>query len=174
MPGQADLIFGCEEILERLKRERLILLSTLIQGNAFFAPRTSVEMHVRSIISYNNSFDQLIQDLKKIKKKDYRILLLSPSATRARRLAEDIRYNEMDAVFTADLEKDLVPGMVTVAQGRLTGGFEYPGIGLMVISEKDIFKERRRRRKKAGSGYSGEKIQSLSEIALGDYVVHEN
>ena len=174
LPGQADLIFGCEEILERLKGERLILLSTLIQGNAFFAPRTSVEMHVRSIISYNNSFDQLIQDLKKIKKKDYRILLLSPSATRARRLAEDIRYNEMDAVFTADLEKDLVPGMVTVAQGRLTGGFEYPGIGLMVISEKDIFKERRRRRKKAGSGYSGEKIQSLSEIALGDYVVHEN
>ena len=174
LPGQADLIFGCEEILERLKGERLVLLSTLVQGNTYFAPRTSVEMHVRSIISYNNSFDQLIKDLKKIKKKDYRILLLSPSATRARRLAEDIRYNEMDAAYTDDLEKDLVPGMVTVAQGQVTGGFEYPQIGLMVISEKDIFKERRRRRKKAGSGYSGEKIRSLSEIALGDYVVHEN
>ncbi len=175
LPGQADLIFSCQEILDRLKGEKLVLLSGLIQGSSYFAPRTSLDMKVRSIISYNNSFDQLIQDLQKMKKKDYRILLLSPSATRARRLAEDIRYNDMDAVYTSDLDKDLVPGLVTVAQGQLAAGFEYPDLKLMVISEKDIFKEKRRKRRpKAGAAYSGEKIQSLSDIALGDYVVHEN
>ena len=35
------------------------------------------------------------------------------------------------------------PGEIMVASGRLENGFEYPAIRFVVLSEKDIFKERK-------------------------------
>ena len=60
-----------------------------------------------------------------------------------------------------------------VASGRLGNGFEYPTLKFVVLSEKDIFKERKAKKLKKKSQYSGQKINSLSEISVGDYVVHE-
>lgn len=60
-----------------------------------------------------------------------------------------------------------------VASGRLGNGFEYPTLKFVVLSEKDIFKERKAKKPKKKSQYSGQKINSLSEISVGDYVVHE-
>ena len=51
--------------------------------------------------------------------------------------------------------------------------FEYPTLKFVVLSEKDIFKERKAKKPKKKSQYSGQKINSLSEISVGDYVVHE-
>ena len=55
----------------------------------------------------------------------------------------------------------------------LGNGFEYPTLKFVVLSEKDIFKERKAKKPKKKSQYSGQKINSLSEISVGDYVVHE-
>ena len=41
------------------------------------------------------------------------------------------------------------------------------------LNRKDIFKERKAKKPKKKSQYSGQKINSLSEISVGDYVVHE-
>lgn len=60
-----------------------------------------------------------------------------------------------------------------MASGRLGNGFEYPTLKFVVLSEKDIFKERKAKKPKKKSQYSGQKINSLSEISVGDYVVHE-
>lgn len=46
-------------------------------------------------------------------------------------------------------------------------------LNLSFWSEKDIFKERKAKKPKKKSQYSGQKINSLSEISVGDYVVHE-
>ena len=57
--------------------------------------------------------------------------------------------------------------------GHTKRGFEYPLIKFVLITETDIFgKEKKKRRKK--TEYSGKKIQSFSELNVGDYVVHEN
>ena len=60
-----------------------------------------------------------------------------------------------------------------VTCGRLNSGFEYPTLKFVVLSEKDIFKERRQKSRKKKSQYSGQKIRSLADISIGDYVVHE-
>ncbi len=43
----------------------------------------------------------------------------------------------------------------------------------MVISESDIFGQEKKKKKKRKT-YEGKKIQSFSELSVGDYVVHEN
>ncbi len=173
LPGQADLLFGYEEILSKVMVGPLILLSSVIQDYAFYKPKTTCDIEAKSIFSYNNSFDQLIKDLEHWKKQNYRILLLSSSTTRAKRLAENIRDYGLLAYFAADFDRTIAPGEIMVASGRLGNGFEYPTLKFVVLSEKDIFKERKAKKPKKKSQYSGQKINSLSEISVGDYVVHE-
>lgn len=40
LPGQADLLFGYEEILSKVMAKPLILLSSVIQDYAFYKPKT--------------------------------------------------------------------------------------------------------------------------------------
>lgn len=173
LPSQADLLYGCEETVFHILKRPTLLLSGMIQQYELFKPAVSVHIEARSIYSYNNSFDQLIKDLQHWSREKYQIMLMSSSATRARRLAEDIRDEGLLAYFAEDYGREIHPGEVMVTCGRLNSGFEYPTIKFVVLSEKDIFKERRHKSRKKKSQYSGQKIRSLADISIGDYVVHE-
>ena len=63
-------------------------------------------------------------------------------------------------------------GSVSVKQGTLTGGMEFPDYKICYIWEGDIFGQsfRRRRRKKKSRG---QQIKSFADVQVGDYVVHE-
>ncbi len=173
LPSQADLMYGCEETVFHILKRPTVLLSGMIQQYELFRPAVSVNIEAKSIYSYNNSFDQLIKDLQHWSGEKYQIMLMSSSATRARRLAEDIRDEGLLAYFVEDYGREIHPGEVMVTCGRLNSGFEYPTIKFVVLSEKDIFKERRQKGSKKKSQYSGQKIRSLADISIGDYVVHE-
>ncbi|MDO5147009.1 MAG: transcription-repair coupling factor [Eubacteriales bacterium] len=173
LPSQADLLRGFEETLSGMKKYPVILLGNMIQQYKKFRPGFSCNVAAKSIYSYNNSFEQLVKDLQNWKKQKYQMMLMSASATRAKRLAEDLREQGLTAYFAQDYERVIQPGEIMVTSGRLNSGFEYPDLHFVVLSEKDIFKERRQKRKKKKSQYSGKKIQSLAEISIGDYVVHE-
>jgi transcription-repair coupling factor (superfamily II helicase) len=66
------------------------------------------------------------------------------------------------------------PGEILVTYGKLHRGFEYPLIKFVVITEGDMFGGGRGRKKKKKTSYQGKKIQSFSELSIGDYVVHES
>ena len=173
LPGQADLMYGREEILGRILDYPLVLLDNLQADTGLPVPVNSYAMNVKSIYSYQSSFEQLIHDLSRWKKEKYQMILMSSSPTRAKRLAADIREYGLPAWFSDDLEKDVEPGEIMVTSGRLASGFEYPDVPFVILTEKDIFKDRNQKAKRRQRLYSGQKIRSLTEISIGDYVVHE-
>lgn len=99
-------------------------------------------------------------------------VLLSGSRTRAKRLAEDLRDYNLSSFYSEDVEREVNPGEIMVTYGHVTEGYEYPMIKFIVISETDIFGQKKKKRKR--KVYEGQKIQSFSELKVGDYVVHEN
>ena len=99
LPGQADLMYSYEAALAKIMQRPVIMLSTMMEKYERFRPRFQCNIESRSIYSYNNSFDQLIKDLQHWKKEKYQIMLMSSSATRARRLAADIREEGLLAYF---------------------------------------------------------------------------
>ena len=62
-------------------------------------------------------------------------------------------------------------GRLLLREGKITSGFHFPGLKLVMISEEDIFgkKVARRRTKPVREGYF---LQSFGELKEGDYVVH--
>lgn len=171
LPGQMNILYSGEEVAAKLLRGNVVTLSTMDNRGGFFKPERKYDINARNIAPYNNSFEALIRDLKQYRKQGYRVLLLSGSRTRAKRLAEDIREQELAAVYTEDPMREVVPGEVLTYYGHVGKGFEYPLLKFVVLSESDIFGAEKKKKKK--KLYKGQKISDFNELKVGDYVVHE-
>lgn len=165
-------LFTAEEIASGMNRYSSIGLTTLEIREKEFKIRESFHLQVKQVNPYNNSFEMLTRDLKRLKKSGYRAVLLSGSRTRAKRLAEDLRDYNLSSFYSEDREQEVQPGEILVAYGHVTEGYEYPLLQFIVISETDIFGKTKKKKKR--KTYEGQKIQSFSELKMGDYVVHEN
>lgn len=174
LPSQMETVSCFEEALSRLMKQQTVFLSALA-SEVKYAPGTETFfMEAKSVQSYNNSFEQLVKDLKRYQKKDYRILVVSPSVTRAKRLAEDMRENGLTVTYDKKPSEEMAPGQIVITPGKLKSGIEYPETKWVLISESDIFSGRKeKRRKKAAFKGKGEKIKNFADISIGDYVVHE-
>lgn len=173
LPGQTDILYGYNEILAKLNMVNCLGLSTLESAKGDWKITSSHNMNVKTVNPYNNSFELLVQDLNRFKKDGYQVVLLSGSRTRAKRLAEDLRELGLNSFYTEDLERVVKPGEILVAHGNTHRGYEYPLIKFVIISESDIFGQDKKKKKKRKT-YEGKKIQSFTELSVGDYVVHEN
>jgi len=171
--GRADLLYRAEEVVAKMNQAVCIGLCTLGLPQSQWQISQKFNLYTKSVNPYNNSFELLLKDLKKWKKDGYRVILLSGSRTRAKRLAQDLQEYELNSFYTEDLDREVGVGEILVTYGSTHRGYEYPLIKFAVISESDIFgKDKRKKRKRRQ--YEGQKIQDFSEVTVGDYVVHEN
>ena len=173
LPGQMDLLYSWEQVTARLLKAPVVSVATMDVRNPLFQAAQKFDIPARSIASYNNSFETLVKDLTRYKKKGYRVLLLSGSRTRAKRLAEDLRDYELSAVYTEDPFREVISGEVLTYYGYVNRGFEYPMLKFVVICESDIFGAEKKKKKKKRL-YQGQKINDFNELKVGDYVVHES
>ena len=165
-------VFSTEEIVGKINHYCSIGFTTLESKCGSFKMRKVYSLQTKSVNPYNNSFEMLTRDLKRLKRSGYRVVLLSGSRTRARRLAEDLRDYDLSSFYSEEEEREVREGEILVTYGHVTEGYEYPMLKFMVIAESDIFG--RKKRKKKRKQYDGQKIQNFSELKVGDYVVHEN
>ena len=173
LPGQMNLLYESQRAAEKLQKHRCMGLCMLEGAGMQWQFAGHFSMDVRSVNTYNNRFELLVKDLQQWKKKGERVILLCGSRTRAKRLAEDLRDQELRAFYSEDLNRIVQAGEIMLVYGNAHRGYEYPLIRFLVISESDIFGREKKKRKKI-KRYEGKAIQSFSELAPGDYVVHEN
>lgn len=173
LPGQMDAIYSYKELLAKINSKATVLLSMMEHKVGLFAPKHHYDFTIKSINPYNNNFEILVKDLEQWKKNGYRVILLSGSRTRANRLSEDLREYDLNAFYSDNMERIVQSGEIMIMYGSLHRGFEYPAIKLVIISDSDIFgAEKKKKRKK--KEYEGSKINSFTDLNIGDYVVHEN
>lgn len=173
LPGQTDVLWDKERITDKINSYTKVVFTAIAQKVSVFDTEDFVEVDARNISPYNNKFEMLVEDLKRYKKQKYSVLLVTTSATRGQRLAEDLRDFGISAFYEKDDTREVNPGEVMIISGRLRKGFTYPMVKFVAISDTDIFGERKKKRRKK-HGYSGSNISSFSDLNIGDYVVHEN
>ena len=172
LPGQMRELFTCKEILGKLAGRRCISLVALDLKNPHLEIGTHLNIQSKTVNPYNNSFELLVKDLERYKKNGYQVILLSGSRTRAKRLADDLMAEGLNAFYSEDYDHEVKPGEIMTGYGKIKKGYEYPMLKFTVISETDIFGKVRKKRKR--KKYEGRKIRDFTELKVGDYVVHEN
>jgi len=105
------------------------------------------------------------------------IVLITASKTRAKRLTKSLSDMGLNAYYQEDVDEDYEPkpSSILVLYGQLHTGFEFPEIKFSIISESDIFNKHNERHKKKDKkrDTKGIELSSLTELNVGDYVIHE-
>ncbi|MBR2530757.1 MAG: transcription-repair coupling factor [Lachnospiraceae bacterium] len=173
LPTQAGLISTPKEVFALFERQCGVAMSTIAMPARIMETCGEVNIVTKAMTPYNNNFDGLVSDIKRYVRDSYRIIVLSASRTRARRLADDLLDKGLNAFYSEDSEREVLPGEVMVMYGRLSRGFEYPLASFAVISEADIFTSRVRKKRRTFK-HEGTKIAGFTDLTAGDYVVHES
>ena len=166
------LFYTTEEVVKKLNHFCSVGMCALENKCKPFLVKEQFHLQTQSVNPYNNSFEMLTHDLKRLKRNGYRVILLSGSRTRAKRLAEDLRDYDLSSYYNEDPMREVLPGEIMVCYGHAAVGYEYSMIKFVVISETDIFGKTKKKKKR--KSYDGQKIQNFSDLKPGDYVVHEN
>ena len=215
------LIYGIDQIMERLDTPRTIAFSALGTNLSVLKTKQSVHFETAEVTPYNKSgFEMLLKDLQRWQSEQYQIVLLSPSRTRASRLAQNLRDYDLRAYCpdvpeanaggaSADgaavsvkskssdrsgqgssLSAQILDvagreiraaheaetrGAIMVMFGVLNTGYQFPAERFVLLTEGDMFGntnavQKKRKQKKL----DGQHIAKLSELSVGDYVVHED
>ena len=173
LPGQMRELFTCKEILAKLERRKCISLVALETKNPHLELKLRFQLQTKTVNPFNNSFELLVKDLARYKKNGYGVVLLSGSRTRAKRLAEDLMNEGLNAFYSESFAQAVKPGEIMTGYGKIKKGYEYPLIRFVVISESDIFGGEKKKKKRRRI-YEGEKIAGFTDLSIGDYVVHES
>ena len=172
-PKEGSVIRSVQETFEGLDTGRTLALTGFDSRPPMLHIQESYLMEVQPTVSYQGNFEGLTTDLKNYLSRGFSVVLLSPSRTRASRMAEQLREYGIKAYFDEDPEREVEPGTMLVAFGHLHRGFSYPQLKFILLTEGDVLGSQQKKKHKPRFE-GGQKIRNFSELSAGDYVVHEN
>jgi transcription-repair coupling factor (superfamily II helicase) len=173
LPKQVNLLVEKSRIINLLMSRQLIIMDSISKSGSYIKPKSSIEFSQKTLNNYDGQIDLLIDEIKKKKSDEFKMLILSGTRPRGERLVEALRDNDIESSYK-DKVDEIKNGEVVITFGGLKNSFEYPELKLCVISGKNMFKTSRKKRSKKGGKKGTNKIKSFTELKPGDYVVHVN
>ncbi|NMA85195.1 MAG: transcription-repair coupling factor [Epulopiscium sp.] len=173
VPSQLEEIYRYDDLVHLWSFHPQVILSTLLQPVQSFSVKETIHIGVKSIQPFHQKVDVLAKDLAQWVRNRYRIIILVSSQSRGERLVESLQEHQLPAFFRKDMTQPVLPKEIIVTIGRLNKGFEYTDLRFVVLSETDVFGERRKKRRPRFKD-KGKAIQSFTDLKVGDYVAHEN
>jgi len=178
-----DLMLSPEELEERVRVrspvffERLDVVDSLAETDRI-SLRSEDNAELKRALQRSRTGDAalapLVEQLAAWREDRWRTVLTSPSLSGAERLRALLSEYGVPA-RTANEPRPVWqwsgPGRVEVRTAALSAGFALPVDGLVVVTEEEIFGPRERRPRRA-AWPEGAAVEALSQLALGDYVVH--
>ncbi|MEW9122668.1 MAG: transcription-repair coupling factor, partial [Thermotaleaceae bacterium] len=170
---QSQLIADYDEILKAMEEKQIFALSSLPKDNPDFQPKTIINFSSRMTQTFHGKIDMLVEEIRNLKNRGYRTILLCGTEERGKRLEKSLGENGVEGVQFGNVNQSISPGQVLILEGNLTKGFEYYQDKFVVITEDEIFGTAKKKRAPA-KRKDARPIKSFVDLAVGDYVVHEN
>jgi len=136
----------------------VITLNQFQKTERFLPPRSLVNFNQITIYNYQGQLDLLIDDIKDRKRRGYKVVILAGTRPRGERLVDILRDKDIESVYK-DTLSTLDYSDVIITFGNQLRGFEFPDIKLSLISDKEVFGEAKRKKRK-----SPKKGKGLSKI----------
>lgn len=150
---------------ETLQKSRTVYLDTFAQSSDLKLKELVSATAVQTS-AWGGELKLLAEDLTSLVTQGYCCVVLAGTAKSASTLASDLRKHGLPADYTKDV-KDIIYRKVFVLENKLSSGFEYPEIKLAVVTSVKPGTVAKKRPKKRG-----EEIRSLTDLTVGDPVVH--
>ncbi len=159
------------KIIDNISKTGTVGLSNLTMSSRGLAPKSIVSMQTKSMPVYSGNFDLLCDDLLFYLIKDYRIILPCGSITRAKQIKEELENRNVVCEICESLDTLPKRGKVTLVNGNIKHGFEYPHTKTALVSDKELASEAPQKTRKPIRSKGN--IRSISDINEGDFIVHQ-
>ncbi|MBQ9384119.1 MAG: transcription-repair coupling factor [Ruminiclostridium sp.] len=119
------------------------------------------------VAPWSGEYRYLLDELKNYLNENYSVIVMAGTEKAAKVLADDLRSDGIAADYASEPKK-LYAKRVYITPGVLTSGYSYPEARLAAISHVSVTIQAREAPKRK----KNEIINSLSDISVGDLVVH--
>ena len=146
----------------------ILRLDSFLNNVPELAPQHLENFIANQMNAYGGNLDMAAADIRSYTQQGRAVAVVCGSELRCRNMCDALT----DAGVPAQVS-DLLPraGHVTVLEGTLSAGFEYPDLGLVVITEGQVLA---RRKKTAPRRSNRDRVKSYTDLTPGDLVVHEH
>ncbi len=168
--GWAGFYEDYTRLLLELERRPSLLLDSFARSHPDIRPALTLELDARQLSVWGGDLGLLGEELRGYLAQNYCVIVLAGSDRGADLLAGDLAQDGLPARRTDDLSEHR-PRQVLVAQGGLAAGFEFPQIGLAVITGTRGA-ARKKTKVRTQSKERGDRIRNIADLTPGDYVVH--
>ena len=149
-------------------KRQILRLDSFLNNVAELTPQHLENFIANQMNAYGGNLDMASADIRSYTEQGRAVAVVCGSALRCR--------NMLDALTDTGLNvkiSDLLPkgGCVNIMEGTLSAGFEYPDLGLVVMTEGQVLA---RRKKTQGKKSNRDKVKSYTDLTPGDLVVHEH
>lgn len=176
LPNQLNMIYTYDDIIVKVENNTSVLMTSLMTTLNDYKPKELVDFQVKATALVKNDMNLIAEDLGYLCRNDYKIIFLAGGHTHCERMLLDLQERGLSAVYLENIENvQIQQGIIYITRGSLSHGFEYIRDKFAVVSEKDAFSESKKsKRKQKNKSKDGVAIQNISDLKVGDYVVHEN
>jgi len=171
LPSQLLGLAGWDHIKKSLSRRRGVYCSLLPRQPEYVSPQNIVNFPGKTVQGFFGNINRLSEEIKLWRKSGYAVVLLASGQQRPQQLLSALKDNQIDAFYAATPEGHIRSGNVVITPGSLGSGFELPGCRFVVLTEAEIFGQRKKPRKE---WKRADRMAPFVDIKAGDYVVHVN
>ena len=157
------------ECIDIFNAHGTIVLENFVHGSIPINLAEIISFSSKQLNRWNGSYKQLAEDLNGLFTPQSRGVILAGTDKAAKNLCDSLRNDGFPAQLCDSLD-DAKAGAIYVLTGALSAGFEFPGekFFLVTYGQTAYTPEKKNRKKQK----NGQEIYSLSELTVGDYVVH--
>ena len=163
-----------DTLMKRLGDFPVYMADAFALGQPPLQPKTLTSLFAKQLPSYAGSAQAAAEDVKLYLKQGSRVLVLAADERRAATLGDFFEREGIKAVYTPTLSAMPGAGEVMISLGAVSAGMEYPGINLAVLTDSQLIKRAGKKTQKKKLPSDRKRIDSCADLAVGDYVVHEN
>ncbi|HET7874043.1 MAG TPA: DEAD/DEAH box helicase, partial [Methylomirabilota bacterium] len=162
-PDDAPAAEPLGALLAPWQRLEMPLLGRMAGGT----PR--VDMQTRSVGGFRGQFKTLAEEIREWRREGFAVRLVVDDEHQAARVNQMLREHELEPWPGADLFGSEGLGVLV---GDCGAGFQVPALGLLVLSEQEVFGSQRRRLRRPRF-QRGAAIATFTDLRPNDLVVHE-
>lgn len=155
-------------IQSQLEKRSTVCLEAFVRGTYEIPVRTSLNITARQLSVWGGSIALLEEDLQAMQSSGLTCIVLGGTEKTASNIAADLKEKGLSVVYMPDLSEIPDKGII-ITTGTLSAGMEFPAAGFGIITHgRHTGKAAAKKRKNKHA----QELYSLSELTVGDYIVH--
>ena len=158
--------------LARDVQQASLVFSPLQRGIGQLRQTSLTNLTVRPAQQFFGQMPMLKSEVARWQKSGETIIFLTNTTERQAKLVQTLA--DFGVKINEVAPDALAPGRTQVTTMPLSAGFELPAQKLIVLTERELFQQVRKKAPKRQTLSNAERIKSYNELKPGDYVVHVN